>query len=132
MEGPLDNLVVASQEKQSARMNTLHREEYQFEEWQKLSDAEQHHVIHGFWYPYDARILCGSLTRAAIAAAFQERTHGLPADARINVEYYDKEGWCLTIATKRSSKVRVPKNFGGLRVVKGVFRTDGSVDWARM
>ena len=88
--------------------------------------------MQGFWNPYDARILCGSLTRAAIAAAFQEQTHGLPADARINVRYFDKEGWCLTVITKRSSKVRVPKNFGGLRVVKGVFRTDGSVDLVRM
>ena len=86
--------------------------------------------MQGFWNPYDARILCCSLTRAAIAAAFQEQTHGLPADARIKVEYFDKEGWCLTVVTK--GKVRVPRNFGGLRVVKGVFRTDGSVGWVRM
>jgi hypothetical protein len=112
-------------------MSTFHRE-YQFEEWRKLSDAQRRHVMHGFWNPYDARIRCGSPTRAAITTAFQEQTHGLPADARINVGYFDKEGWCLTVVTKRSSKVRVPKNFAGLRVVKGVFRNDGSVDWVRM
>ena len=110
-------------------MNTLHRE-YQFEEWRRLSDAERRSIIWGFWNPHDARM--GSPTRAAIAAAFQEQTHGLPADARINVGYFDKEGWCLTVVTKRKIEGRVPRNFGGLRVVKGVFRTDGSVGWVRM
>ena|SRR5262245_27615391 len=111
-------------------MNTLHRE-YQFEEWQKLSDAERRQVMHGFWNPYDSRILCGSATRAAIATAFQEQTHDLPPDARIDVGYFDKAGWCLTVVTKRSWKVRLPKNFGGLCVVKGVFQTDSFVEWVR-
>jgi hypothetical protein len=112
-------------------MKILHRE-YQFEGWRKLSDAERRHVMHDFWNPYDARIPCGSPTRAAITAAFQDQAYGLPAHARIDVRYFDKEGWCLTVVTRRLSKARVPKNFGGLRVVKGVFRTDGSVDWVRM
>ena len=110
-------------------MNKLHRE-YQFEEWQRLSDAERRHIIEGFWNPYCSSPRIGSPTRAAIAAAFQEQTHGLPADARIKVGYFDKEGWCLTVVTK--GKVRVPRNFGGLHVVKGVFLADGSVRWVRM
>jgi hypothetical protein len=112
-------------------MEPLHRE-YQFEEWEALSDAERRQVIHGFWNPYDPRIQYGSPTRAAIATAFREQTRDLPAYTRIKIVYFDKEGWCLTVVTRRSSVLRVPKKFCGLHVIKGVSRTDGSVKWVRM